>query len=525
MAVAVAYLWPDTYVSTAVLRVVPPQVPEAYVPTNVNLEMSQRINSMAQTILSRGTLTNIVNTYGLYPRERARRPLEDIVEQMRLKDVRVSSVVSVTQTTERRSVPAFQISYAYENRAMAQKVCADLVSRFINENTRDRANQSVFTTQFLKDQLESARKDLENYEKRLADFRTRNIGRLPDQMQSNLQTLNAMEARMSNLNGSLSRINQEKLLLESQMRIAKDQLNALEQQGETVVTSDGVPVVARNERLIQFEKDIQNLELQLAAMRETYRENHPDVQRMMKALHVLKQNRDALLKQEETKKAEAPKAAPTPAPARVYSAATVREARDLEAAVRRYQSQIEAKDLELEETQKEVGRVAAAIKNLQQRIEVTPLGEKEYLETMRERDMARDRYLELSRKRSISAMSTDLENRQQGETLELLDPASLPMTPTEPKREIIVAIGSAMGLFLGLVLAGMREMKDTSLKNLKDVRAYTQLTVLGSIPLLENDLVVRRRRRLAWLGWSTACIAGVLVMSGAMYYYYFVVKV
>ncbi len=64
------------------------------------------------------------------------------------------------------------------------------------------------------------------------------------------------------------------------------------------------------------------------------------------------------------------------------------------------------------------------------------------------------------------------------------------------------------------MIAGAREMKDTSLKNLKDVRAYTQMAILGSVPLLENDFVVRRRRRLAWLGWTTACLAAAVVMSG-----------
>ena len=73
---------------------------------------------------------------------------------------------------------------------------------------------------------------------------------------------------------------------------------------------------------------------------------------------------------------------------------------------------------------------------------------------------------------------------------------------------------------LGLFVAGGREMKDTSLKNLKDVRAYTNLQVLGSVPLLENDLVVRRKRRVYWLAWSSATITGVLVMIGSVYYYY-----
>ena len=77
---------------------------------------------------------------------------------------------------------------------------------------------------------------------------------------------------------------------------------------------------------------------------------------------------------------------------------------------------------------------------------------------------------------------------------------------------MVIAIGAGLGLLLGVVIAGAREMKDTSLKNLKDVRAYTQMAILGSIPLLENDFVVRRRRRMAWLGWTTACLVAVVTM-------------
>jgi hypothetical protein len=85
---------------------------------------------------------------------------------------------------------------------------------------------------------------------------------------------------------------------------------------------------------------------------------------------------------------------------------------------------------------------------------------------------------------------------------------------------MIVGVGTCIGLAFGMTVAGAREVQDTSLKNLKDVRAYTQLTVLASVPLLENDFVVRRRRRMAWLLWSAACFMGILIMSGAIAYYY-----
>src|SRR5262245_13906273 len=96
VSTVVACLWPDTYVSTAIIRVVPPQVPESFVPSNVNSQMSQRINSMYQTISSRGNLTNIINLYDLYKRERARKPMEDIVEQMR-HDIKIGNVLPLSQ--------------------------------------------------------------------------------------------------------------------------------------------------------------------------------------------------------------------------------------------------------------------------------------------------------------------------------------------------------------------------------------------------------------------------------------------
>src|SRR5207244_13365759 len=120
-----------------------------------------------------------------------------------------------------------------------------------------------------------------------------------------------------------------------------------------------------------------------------------------------------------------------------------------------------------------------------------------------------------------SETAKDLEEAKAGETLEVLDPPSDPITATEPNRLKFAGIGTGAGLLLGVVLAGAKEMKNASLKNLKDVRAYTNLPVLSSIPLLENALLVRRKRRLQWLAWSSAIIIGSIAMSGSAYYYYF----
>jgi hypothetical protein len=140
---------------------------------------------------------------------------------------------------------------------------------------------------------------------------------------------------------------------------------------------------------------------------------------------------------------------------------------------------------------------------------------------VREYALAKADYDEKSRKMDISETSSNLEDRKAGENLETMDPASLPEQASEPNRLMMAGAGTGLGLFFGVFMAGAKEMKDTSLKNLKDVRAYTNLPVLSSIPLLENALLVRRKRRLFWLGWSTAIIIGTIAMSSSMYYYYF----
>jgi hypothetical protein len=44
--------------------------------------------------------------------------------------------------------------------------------------------------------------------------------------------------------------------------------------------------------------------------------------------------------------------------------------------------------------------------------------------------------------------------------------------------------------------------------------------VLSSIPLLENTMLVRRKKRLAYLAWAAAVIVGVIAVSGALFYHY-----
>ncbi len=518
ISVVVAFLWPDTYVSTARLRVTPQQVPEKYVQSNI-LEMSSRVEQMKQMVGSRPVLINIIRTHNLYPRQLKSMPMEDVVEEMR-RDISIGSL-----SADRSRAPTFQISFTYENRLTAQKVCSELVSQFINENIRARSTQSQATTEFLKDQYDSAKKQLDETEAKIAQFRASNQGRLPEQLQANLQQLSAFEARMTGLQNAQSRISQEKMILESRLRSAKEQANAL--SAPQPVADQQRASAKVNEKVAGFNKEIERAELSLSALRERYTPKHPEVQQMEQALKWLKSQRDDAIKQDKIAQDAAAKELaknPTPAPTRVVNPLLVKELRDAQAVVEQAELIIRSKDVDFERTTAEIKDLERQMKVLQARIEASPMNEPAYQQLLRDRDSARDKYAEMNKKKGQSETATVIEDRKQGETLDQLEPPSTPQTPSYPKRWLIVTFGSVIGLTVGIFLAGAREVKDTSLKNLKDVRAYTQLTVLGSIPLLENDLVVRRRRRVAWLAWSTALLLGVTVALGSVYYYYTVTR-
>ena len=504
IAVVTAFLWPDTYESTAVIRVVPPQVPSTFVPTNVTTQMSQRVSAMAQTILSRGTLTSIIETYNLYPRQRQSMPLEDVIERMR----RVIVIGDVRNIRPGRgtTLTAFQIDFSYENRYLAQKVTSDLVTRFINENTRERANQSAMTTQFLRDQWQAAKNDLDEIEQKLTEFRIRNAGQLPGEWGSNMQQAAALETRAASVNGMLGRLQQEKLVLEAEIRALRDRIGSM-------AKSSSPAAGFADPRQSALEEQIRTAERALAALLKNYTPSHPDVKRYEAQVEVLRKQREDYLAGRsvpESTRIEGPS----------LTAEQAAEIRAMNAQVQEKQIRVKAKDLEIETATREMEGVNARIARLQERIQQAPVGEQEYTALMRDYELRQKRYDDLNLKMAQSEIATDLENRKQGEKLELLDPASLPERPTKPIRSLIILVGLVLGFGVSGVLVFLREIKDASLKTLKDVRAYTQLTILGSIPLLENDLVVLRRRRMAWLAWTTAGLFAAAAMAGSIYYYY-----
>jgi len=500
ISTVVAYLMEDTFVSQALIRIVPQQISQQLVQNVTSQELADHINSMAQGIESRNTLTSIINQHGLYKKDLKSEPMEDVLNKMRTTAIGIH--VSTGVASSGKSMPAMQISFAYSNPYLARDVCQDIVGRFMSENSQTTMESQEQAQQFLKDQFDRAKRDLDAIEQKLTDYRSKNAGRLPEEMDTNVSQMNALEGRLSSLTEAQSRNSEQRMLIDSELHTAKDRLASIR-------TGGSPQAQARSEKLIALDHEIETLENNIASMKDRYTDSYPDLQAARDQLGQLKRQRE-----------EAANEKPAKTEAAIESPAITRERLDAQGAVEQLQAQLKANGLEAQQLSGQLASVNNALRAYQSRIETAPAGQSEYANLLRDRDLAKQRYEDMETRLQKSTLSVDLERNKEGETLEVLDAASLPVEPTAPKRGMIVPIGAVIGLLIGVILVAIREVKDTSLKNLKDARLYTQLSILGSIPLLENDLVVQRRKQIMWVGWATATVAGLAIMAGSIAHYW-----
>jgi polysaccharide biosynthesis transport protein len=517
IATVVAFLWPDTYISTAVMRITPQQVPDKLVPAVITTQMAERLQQLQTEILSRTSLAEIIQkpSLDLYKKDRNKLPMEDIVQDMRNKYIHLTPIAD-SNGTGRRFSSAFAISFAYQDRYKAQAVVRELVTKFTETNVTVQRNQASLTTNFIKDELKSAKEKMDKLDDEIIKFKQANMGRLPEQAQANAQALQTYNMQLMSNAQAVNRVMQDKLILESDLKTYKNQENSASLNlTETVAGTSTAPQTVQNARLIGINNQISQMKVQLANKKQTFGANHPDVASDESTIQLLEKERDDMEKREP---AQVVTAGTSTGPSVRTNPLVQQRIDDLRNSMESARTRLATKELELQDLNKQRGELEKLVSMYQTRLESAPLNEQQYNAMLRDFNLAKQEYEDMTKRHDASETAQSLEEHKAGENLEVLDPATLPEIAAEPNRLAWAGIGTAAGLALGIVLAAAQEVRNTSLKNLKDVRAYTNMPVLSSIPLLENALLVRRKRRLIWLAWSSAIIVGFILMGGAVYY-------
>lgn len=465
-----AWFIPPKYRSETVIIVEQQKIPEQYVVPNVAIDLQQRLQSMTQQILSRTRLLGIINAFHLYRKGQSASDPDPLVEQMR-NDIKIDLVQAPGRPWE---LSAFKISYSAATPELAQQVTEKLSSLFIEENLRNRQQLSEDTTRFLENQLEEARKNLAAQEERLRDFKTRYLGELPEQLQTNVQILSGLQSRLQAATEALDQASQQKLYLQSLLTQYKTLRNQL-----AVGHSDS------DLNPISVDEELTKLRAQLADLSSRYMPKHPDIVRLKKQIadaETLKQQMDAELK--------------TARPdGSLDAVGRPQSVSDLQAMSPMLQidGQIKSNQLEIANRKQEIRRLEAQIEQYQARLNLTPLREQQLAAITRDHEQSRTNYESLLNKKMQSEMATNLEKRQEGEQFRIIDPPNFPQKPYSPNRFRFSLLGLIAGLFLSAGLTAFIEMRDERVNSEDDLLGITPVPILAAIPLLQTPAQQEKR--------------------------------
>jgi polysaccharide chain length determinant protein (PEP-CTERM system associated) len=485
---AVSWVLPASYRSETVILVERQKVPEQYVVPNIAVDLQERLQSMTQQILSRTRLEKIIEEFHLYSNEKGHAGPDQVVDRMR-KDIAIDLVEAPDHKGE---LTAFKISYSAPNAKLAQEVTSELTSLFIDENLRAREQQSESTTSFLQNQLANARKDLDEQEAKLKEYKTQYLGQLPEQLQSNVQILSGLQAQLQSAAQSLDQAKQQKIYLDS--------LDSHYQSlSSDVGATDGKGVLSN-------EDELRKLKNQLADYRARYTDSYPDVVRLKEQIATLE-------KMKSTDDAQAAKNGKGDGPHPTSYA-------ELQAMspMMQVEGQIKANELEITNRQKEVADLQQQVDAYRGRLNLTPLREQQLADLTRNHQQALENYQSLLAKEMQSELATNLEKRQEGEQFSVIDPPSLPLKPFWPNRLDLSLMGLAAGLVLAIAATLAIEISQNRVRNEKDVASF--VPILAGVPLIVSPRQQVRARRRVWLEAAAAsCLFLVMLVGNVLSYY------
>lgn len=462
---SLSYTVAPQYVSQTLVLVEGQKVSDGYVRPVLTEDLDSQLATMKEQILSRSRLEPILKNYNLFANTHA--DMDDRIEMMRH-----AIDIKPLPAGGGRGLPGFYISFKAGDAHIAQAVCSEITSMFTNSNLQLRSAAAQGTTDFLQSQLNDAKRSLDEQDAKLAAFQAKNMGKLPGEEGSNSNMLSSLNTQLESANQDLTRKEQDRSYLQTLLAQATN--TTILPSG---VSSPSLAPTAPNPALEAEQTELQTLQAQEADLLLHYTADYPDV--------VTVRRRIADVRRKMAQQASAP------VTSRSSGSASPLPQRE-SPGVQQLRAQLRSADLGIQDERKQQAQIQASIHAYQDKLESSPAIEEEYKQLTRDYQTAQSFYDDLLSKMNQSKMSTDLELRQEGEHFQVMDAANLPDAPFSPKRSVFLASGAGLGLALGLLVSGLLEYRDTTLRSERDIWAFTNLPTLGMIPISQTPDVLSR---------------------------------
>src|SRR5712692_8775752 len=258
----ISFVIPPKYTSQSLVLVEVQKVPEGYVKPVVTEDITGRIATMQQQVLSRNRLQPLIDRLGLAKGK----SVDEVVDNIRL-NLDIQPVLATGAAPAKRrpgqgsDVPGFYVNFTADNPKDAQAVCSELTSMLLEENLKAREQVAQSTTDFLSRQLDEAKRNIDSLDGKLATFKRQYLGQLPGDEDNNMKILMGLNSQLDANTQTLNRAQQDKAYTES----------LLAQQVSAWKSSQS----SNNPQ--SLDQQLTALQTQLLSLQARYTDDHPDV--------------------------------------------------------------------------------------------------------------------------------------------------------------------------------------------------------------------------------------------------------
>jgi succinoglycan biosynthesis transport protein ExoP len=414
IGIALAFLLPVTFQSKAVLLVEAPLLPEEVASDASSAEIiDQRMARIRQEVLSRTQLIDLINRNSLYQTELRIKTYSEVIEKMR-GAIQIEPVSGNIQASGsgRQSTIAFSISFNYGEPVKAQAVLQSITQQIQQINSSTQSEQATNMVQFLTDQTEELQAQITGLEGQILAIKSRNG--------------QALASAGGGIYSSPDMIQSQIIQIEQ----TNSQLKAQRDLSKTTADRDpGVQVAESN----------------LATLRATYTESHPDVVLAKRRLEEAKQ----LAKSREN---DLP----------ISRTST-------------FDDQIAFNNRQIATLRGSLGAANSTAAAARQ----APVVQSQVNQLQEKLDGLNAQYQRAAVQLRAARAGKRADDEQQGERLRMLESPTTPEKPISPNRPVLISAGLGMGAMFGLAVIMLLEIVN------RPVRHITTVTrAIGEPPLV-----------------------------------------
>jgi len=490
----ITFMLPSIYSASSTILIEAQNIPKELVQSTVSGYVEQRLQTIAQVVLGRVSMLQLINKLALYSELRETHTTEELVKKMQ-KDVELTpvqaDVINPTSGAAATATIAFTLSYRGKSPQVVTQVVNELTSSFLEQNLKDREQKATTAVTFLEKQRDELNLRIREKENEIAIFKKEHINELPELMQLNLQSADRLDKDIASLDEQLKALINRKVYLEGQlatidpsmnakgMPSPKEELDTLRREYISLKASrsaqhpDVQTLGSRikgleleyglGESSSQVQNQIDAAEQELVILKEKYSDKHPDVLKAEKKLAELRARIDNIgAVKRKSVSADQPE---NPAYIGI-------------------KTQIASTEMEIQSVRGERMRLLSKHDAYRERLENSPQVEQVYRNLLRDLTDSQQKYDQTVSRMMAAQEALVLEKEQVAEKMTLIAPPIVPEKPSSPNRIALIVVAFVLAIGTGIGVASVAEFLDSAIHTTDELHSLTSAPVLAVIPYI-----------------------------------------